>query len=197
MVEEKATIGEKQIIALYQAGYSQNDIVSKYQVSVHKTREILKRANFDTRSYRSLNETMKKVIFTLVKAGVYYLGVERVTDISFHAIRQYILHQLPIEDRKSVPPKAQDYNPAKLRNLNQLFSAFIAGESFCSLVDRHCLSEEDIIRFYLALDDDTLAAHRDSLKSLILSDIEDGLNQTFIAKKRMISRSIVKKISAS
>lgn len=194
MTVEKAAITDETIVSLYESGLSQKDIVNNYQVSVQRTRAVLQEAGHNTRGYRALNDTMKKVIFCLVKEGVYYLDIERVTDISFHALRDYVIKRAPrIVGRKAVPPKVVRPSLEVFPKRDLIVSEFEDGATFCILVDKYSLSDKEILYFYMSLSDKSVSTHRKALKESILEDDKNGLSVGMIARKYSISRAIIKK----
>ena len=195
MAPEKTTIDDAQIIALYRAGHSQNDIVREYQVSVQRTRAVLKEANFDTRSYRALNETMERVIQSLVRKGVYYIDIERIADISFHAVRFYVTTRWKpdLEERSRLPADLPVPDAEEFPMRDKLIAAYKKGISFCLLVNKYELDEDNIFSFYLSITDDTVNCHRKALRKRIQSDLASGLSVSMIARKSCISRAIIKK----
>lgn len=194
-MEERAAIDDKQIISLYQSGLSQNDIAAIYKVSLSRTRSVLKDAKFDTRGYRALNEWQKRVIVALVRSGVRYLEVERVTDISFHALRDYIGRIPRLTNRRTTPPVRVEPCPRRLPCKNELIYKFRCGTSFSKLAARYNLHERQILDFYHSIDEEILSEHRTALHEMILKDLADGLSVSIIARKYWISRAIVKQYS--
>lgn len=197
MTHEKAAIDDEQIIALYESGFSQNDIVGNYHVSVQRTRTVLQNANFNTRGYRALNDTMKYVITSLVRSGVYYLDVERVTDISFHAIRDFVTRSSPIENRRNVPPKKNLPSLDDFPERDAIVQAYESGTSFCILANAYSLDEKGVLQFYLSLSDRSVEKHCKMIQERIISDVSSGLSVSVISRKYWISRAIIKKYIAN
>lgn len=195
MMAEKTEIDDKQIIALYQSGFSQNDIAGIYKVSLARTRAVLKGASFDTRGYRALNEWQKRIIVTLVRAGVRYLDVERVTDIAFHALRDYICRIPPMADRGKLSSSHSILDEHGRPCVDALIREFRSGTSFSKLAAHHDLRDSQILYFYQKISEDDLVAHSKALREQILRDLDSGLSVSIIARKYWISRAIVKRYS--
>lgn len=194
MATIRSAISDDEIIELYRSGYSQNDIVRNYQVSVQRTRSVLQDAGFDTRGYRALSDTMKLVIMTLVRHGVYYLDIERVTDLSVDAIRDYVTRRMePILNRSKTPPAQRIPSVEEFPARDTLTREYASGDTFCSLAEAHDLTEQDILFFYLSVTDDILTRHRKALRKNILASLAEGASIAQVARKNHISRSLAKK----
>lgn len=194
MAIKRSAISDDQIIELYRSGYSQNDIIRNHQVSVQRTRAVLQDAGFDTRNYRTLNDTMKLVITSLVRRGVYYLDIERATDLSVDAIRDFVTRRMPpMPDRSKTPPARVVPSLKEFPERDGLVRDFSAGVTFCSLAESCALDEDEIFLLYLSLTDEALSVHGKALQTKIRAAHAEGTSLSMIARKNSISKSIVKK----
>ena len=191
-VAEKQTITDQGIVALYLKGYSQRDITEEYKVAAARTRSVLKEAGFNTRSFRSMSEVSKQIIRVLAVEGVYYNDIEAVTDLSVHAIREYVSSS-KIGPRSAVPPH-KVYPTLESFEARDLFlDRFLVGESFSTLAEDLHFTDRDILNAYFTITEETCAAHAKALKERILRDFAAGFSCSGIARKNGVSRSIVKK----
>lgn len=199
MAHDKPAISDEQIVELYRSGFSQNDIAEKYHVSVQHTRAVLKEAGFNTRGYRALNDTMKTVVLTLVRNGVYYLDIERVTDIAFHAIRELVnSKRIPpssLENRSPSPPVKIIPSLHEFPERDEILAKYEHGTSFCVLVDEYSLDEDSILKFYLSISDGSVSRHKASMKKSVFTDLGVGLSLGVIARKNSISKAVARKYS--
>ena len=180
-------IKDQEIIELYKSGYSQNDIVKQYDVSVTYTRSVLASAGFDTRRFRTLSSTAVKVIETLVDAGIRYVDIERVCDISFHAIRDYIKRS----DYRARTKKSPLTNSA-FSHMPEFLKAYREGYSFCFLLESMSLEDSDILPAFRCIQEEDIALHRDKLRIKIEECRKAGLSDAGITQKLNISRSVVR-----
>lgn len=194
MAIKRSAISDEQIIELYRSGYSQNDIIRNHQVSVQRTRGVLQAAGFDTRNYRTLNDTMKLVITSLVRRGVYYLDIEEATDLSVDAIRDFVTRRMePMTDRRKTPPERAIPSLKVFPERDALVREFSAGKTFCTIAEECALDEAEIFLLFMSLTDEAVFLHQKALKTIIHADHDNGTSVAMIARKNSISKSIVKK----
>lgn len=179
-------ISDKKIIELYLSGYSQNDIVANYDVSVFYTRSVLSAAGFNTRGFRALSPAAMKVIEVLVNSNVKYFDIEKVCDISFHAIRDYVKRSNCKEKKSGTENKISFYQKA------EFLEAYRTGNSFCYLYSAMSLQEGEILPAFKCIQEADVAVHRDNLQRKIKKFREKGLSDAGITQKLNISRSILR-----
>lgn len=183
---KRLPISDKKIIELYSSGYSQNDIVEQYDVSVFYTRSVLSAAGFNTRGFRTLSPAAVKVIETLVNSDVTYFEIEKVCDISFHAIRDYV-------KRSNCRERKKDFkNMSSFPRKSEFLEAYRKGDSFCYLVNTLSLGDSEILSVFNCIREDDVAVHRDKLQFQIEKYRAEGLSDAGITQKLNISRSIVR-----
>lgn len=90
MSAKRLLLSDEQIIALYDFGLSQKEIVQQYPVSVSRTRAVLQAAGFDTRGYRALSGNAMRVMKVLTMASFHGHDIDAVCDLSFHALRDVL-----------------------------------------------------------------------------------------------------------
>lgn len=194
MTETRLPIDDSTIISLFRAGYSQNDIVSRYNVSVLHTRAVLQNAGEDTRGFRALSDTAQRVIALLVQAGVFYRDVETVCDVSFHAVRDFV-------ERRGLQGKRghrvvtfvvpEDF---VFESKDKFLQGYLSGISFFNMVTLLSLSDTDIILAHRCVSAEDIVTHRANLRTRIEQEYIKGLSPAGIARKLDISRSIVRNL---
>lgn len=194
MVEPRRPISDAEIIELYRAGHSQHDITRRYDVTVLHTRDVLQNAGFNTHNFRSLSHTMIRVVRQLVPNGVIYRDIEAVCDLSFHAIRDYVLRtqlksSVPAAFRVDHSHHKHNFSTMTRRNF---LSGYRAGKSFCRLVDELDLNDQAIYAAYSAVTHKDIVQHRANLGRIIEIEHAKGFSYTAVAKNLDISRSIVR-----
>lgn len=194
LADSRRPISDAEIIALYSAGHSQHDITRQYDVSVLHTRCVLRKAGFNTHEFRSLSHTMVRVVKQLVPRGVIYRDIETVCDISFHAIRDYVLRtqlksSVPAACRVEISHHTTDFTDRTRLNF---LAGYRIGKSFCSLVEELNLSDNGIYAAYSAVTNEDIAQHRANLSRSIEIEHVKGLSDAAVAKNLQISRSIVR-----
>lgn len=192
-------ISDEQIISLYLNGYSQKDIVAKYKISANRTRTVLKEAGYDTSGFRTLHDRMKQVIRVLAISGVYYLDLERVSDISIHAIRDYMHLNPQFGVRATLPPKRrnlldEDTVKQSFPIQQEFLAKYDEGDSFCALAELYKFTDADVMYAYYSIQEGNIRAHQAALLSRILEDQAAGMSTSGIARKHIISRSLVKSL---
>jgi len=196
MIEPREPISDTEIIALYRAGHSQNDITRRYDVTVLHTRRVLRSAGFNTNAFRALTHTMIRVINQLVVDGVIYRDIETICDLSFHAVRDHVLRtkvktSTPAAFR--VGAESSHHNTVfDLRFRDRFLDGYRSGKSFCALVDELNLSDESIFDAFCSIKNEDIAKHRANLARCIEIEHAKGFSDAAVAKKLDISRSIVR-----
>lgn len=187
MPDLRLPIDEEKIVELYKNGYSQNDIVKQYAVSVVQTRAILQAAGFNTRGYRTLSPAAMKVIEVLVRAGSRYTDIDTVCDISYHAIRDYV-------KRKNICQKrgASSLGIASFPKRDEFLAAYREGKSFCLLFEEMELSDSEIVPAFQCIHKEDIEKHRESLHQLIQKYEAEGVSKAGIARLLDISRSLLR-----
>lgn len=194
MTETRLPIDDSTIISLFRAGYSQNDIVSRYNVSVLRTRAVLQNAGEDTRGFRALSDTAQRVIELLVQAGLYYRDVETVCDVSFHAVRDFV-ERRGLQGKRGhravtiIVPKDLVFE-----DKDEFLQGYLSGTSFFGMVDLLSLSDTDIILAHRSVSAEHIVEHRANLRIRIQQEYTKGLSPAGIARKLDISRSIVRNL---
>lgn len=186
--QEKISISDAEIIHLYENGMSQNDIRRQYPVGLRTVRAVLRKAGFDTSSYRRFPVQFEEVLYVLLRAGVFYRKIADVTDISFHVIRD-IAERRPGRDQRS----AYLHPKVIITEREETFLArYQDGECFCVLCVSLGLSAKEILRCFALLDQDILARHRAALGERLRGEDMSLNTITSVARKYGISSSVVK-----
>lgn len=179
---------------MFRAGYSQNDIVSHYNVSVLRTRAVLQNAGEDTSRFRRLSDTAQRAIEILVRSGVFYRDIEAVCDVSFHAVRDFV-------ERKGLQGKRGHREitfsvPAnkRFRKRTAFLQGYLNGISFFRMVAVLDLTDTEIVLAYRSIQESQIVEHRSNLRLRIEHEHKLGLSQAGIARKLDISRSIVRNL---
>lgn len=194
MSETHFPIDDSTIISLFRAGYSQNDIATRYSVSVLRTRAVLQDAGEDTRGFRFLSDTAQRVIALLVQAGVYYRDIETVCDVSFHAVRDFVERQ-GLQGKRGhrivtfVVPKS-----LKFMKEEEFLQGYLAGISFFGMVSLLSLDDTEVVLAHRAVSAEHIVKHRANLRICIEQEYTNGLSPAGIARKLDISRSIVRSL---
>lgn len=192
MADTRSPIDDSTIIALFRAGYSQNDIANRYNVSVLHTRAVLQRAGENTRGFRALSDTAQRVIELLVQAGVFYRDIETVCDVSFHAVRDFV-ERRGLQGKRGhrtvtfIVPKG-----LKFQRMDEFLQGYLSGTSFFSMVSLLSLDDTEIILAHRAVSAEHIVKHRANLRIRIEQEHAEGLSPAGIARKLDISRSIVR-----
>ena len=194
MADTRLPIDDSTIISLFRAGYSQNDIASRYNVSVLHTRAVLQDAGEDTRGFRTLSDTAQRVIALLVQSGVYYRDIETVCDVSFHAVRDFV-ERRGLQGQRghrivtfSVPKSLKFTREA------EFLQGYLSGISFFGMVSLLSLDDTEIVLAHRAVSAEQIVKHRANLRIWIEQEHLNGLSPAGIARKLDISRSIVRDI---
>ena len=187
MNDIRLPIDDATIISLFRAGYSQNDIVSRYDVTVLRTRAVLQGAGEDTRGFRTLSDTAQRVIELLVKAGVYYRDIETVCDVSFHAVRDFV-------ERRDLQGKRGHRKDMVFEDKSEFLQGYLSGISFFSMVSLLSLDDTGIVLAHRAVSAEHIVKHRANLRIRIEQEHTKGLSPAGIARKLDISRSIVREL---
>lgn len=195
----KKEITDEEIIELYKSGWSQKSIVNTFDVAVLRTRMVLKNAGFKTNRFRALNEDAKEVAMLLVRYGIEYTRIERVTDISFYAVREVVeknnLHGLSKQARTSnlLDEFLKGFTPDE--EDKKLIQFYQEGATFVNLCKEFNLDENQILHFFLAISEKDVAKHQKALKQILIQEAEKDHMQDyiFLANKYMISTSILKR----
>lgn len=194
MADTRLPIDDSTIISLFRAGYSQNDIASRYNVSVLHTRAVLQSAGEDTRGFRALSDTAQRVIELLVQAGVYYRDIETVCDVSFHAVRDFV-ERRGLQGKRGhrtvtfVVPKGLAF-----KSKDKFLQGYLSGTSFFSMVSLLSLDDTEIVLAHRAVSAEHIVKHRANLRIRIEQEYTKGLSPAGIARKLDISRSIVRNL---
>jgi len=193
MSVKKTEVDEKKIIDLYLAGYSQKDIIHKFNISSKNMRQILNQAGIETHNFRALDEDVTNVIIQLITSGVRFKDVERICDISFHATRDVVFRNNLQRASKRARYENGDMSvpDTYVRNA-EFLKRYLKGESFCALCKEFSLSDEEIVFEFLSVNDREAARHRKKLKEKVLADAALNFSPTSIARKHKISMAIVK-----
>lgn len=194
MNDIRLPIDDATIISLFRAGYSQNDIVSRYDVTFLRTRAVLQGAGEDTRGFRTLSDTAQRVIELLVKAGVYYRDIETVCDVSFHAVRDFV-ERRDLQGKRGhrrvtfTVPKDMVFE-----DKFEFLQGYLSGISFFSMVSLLSLDDTGIVLAHRAVSAEHIVKHRANLRIRIEQEHTKGLSPAGIARKLDISRSIVREL---
>lgn len=194
----KKEVLENEMVKLYQEGYSAKDICDRFNVSSFRTRHVLRRAGFDTRTYRKISDNNKEKILLLVKSGYSYNQIARLLQCSFHLVREVVegagmIGYAP----KNYPPvelniKESEVSEDVIKELEELYCSGEYGLSKCAALAK--ASDNDFIWFVYYLSPETQTLHDNSVKSYIKNLHVSGIPWTAISKKMDISPSIVKGI---
>lgn len=194
MADTHLPIDDSTIIALFRAGYSQNDIASRYSVSVLRTRAVLQEAGEDTRGFRSLSDTAQRVITLLVQAGVYYRDIETVCDVSFHAVRDLVERHGLQGKRGHRTVTFVVPNSLEFKRKSEFLQGYLSGTSFFGMVQRLSLDDTEIVMAHRIVNAEHIVQHRSNLRTRIEREHASGLSPAGIARKLDISRSIVRNL---
>lgn len=197
MVDTRLPIDDSTIVALFRAGYSQNDIVGRYNVSVLHTRAVLQDAGEDTRGFRALSDTAQRVIALLVQAGVYYRDIETVCDVSFHAVRDFVERHGLRGERGHRPVSFVVPGDTVFVSKDDFLQGYLSGTSFFGMVTRLSLNDTEIVLAHRAISAEHIVQHRANLRLRIEQEHTNGLSPAGIARKLDISRSIVRNLLSS
>lgn len=197
MNDTRLPIDDNTIIALFRAGHSQNDIVSRYNVSVLRTRAVLQNAGEDTRGFRALSDTAQRVIQLLVQAGVYYRDIETVCDVSFHAVRDFVERRGLQGKRGRRIVSFVVSKESAFESKDTFLEGYLSGTSFFSMVSLLALDDVDIVLAHRAVTAEHIVKHRANLRTRIEQEYAQGLSPAGIARKLDISRSIVRDLLSS
>ena len=83
---------EKQIIKLYEAGYSQKEICNMLDLKFIYTNAVLTENGFDTKSYRKIPDSIKNFVCFMIKEGFQQKTISDILDISIHVVRDICYH---------------------------------------------------------------------------------------------------------
>lgn len=197
MIDTRLPIDDSTIVALFRAGYSQNDIVGRYNVSVLHTRAVLQDAGEDTRGFRALSDTAQRVIALLVQAGVYYRDIETVCDVSFHAVRDFVERHGLRGERGHRPVSFVVPGDTVFVSKDDFLQGYLSGTSFFGMVTRLSLNDTEIVLAHRAISAEHIVQHRANLRLRIEQEHTNGLSPAGIARKLDISRSIVRNLLSS
>lgn len=199
----RPTVTDEEIISLYREGLSQKDIVRLYKVSAKRVRSVLKMAGFKTSNYRKIDPEVKKIILTLSNSGAPYHAIEAICDISVDVIRQLVIEKsCQGMSRKARSKKIQgEASKVIFPGRGEFATQFCSGVSFCSLCIRMGLTEDTYVRLFQEIwskqfFEADINTHRASLSTLIHEDAASGFSITAIARKHVISNSIVRQALA-
>lgn len=193
---QKPPISAEEVVRLYASGYSQNDIVSSYDISLFLTRKILKEAGYDTSLLRTLDEFTRELVIFLAKSGIHYRAIEQVTDIHYHAIRDYVYKNDLGKEEPHVPQKPRF---TRLRSpsqsvLTQFVHQYRAGVCFSTLAETFKLTRINALSVFYVLTDADIAAHRKALSEALIADQRNGISLTGSAKKHGCSRAVAQRL---
>ena len=197
MADTRLPIDDSTIVALFRAGYSQNDIVGRYNVSVLHTRAVLQDAGEDTRGFRALSDTAQRVIALLVQAGVYYRDIETVCDVSFHAVRDFVERHGLRGERGHRPVSFVVPGDTVFVSKDDFLQGYLSGTSFFGMVTRLSLDDTEIVLAHRSISAEHIVQHRANLRLRIEQEHTNGLSPAGIARKLDISRSIVRNLLSS
>lgn len=196
-------VSDEDIIRLYQEGLSQNDIVRLYKASLPRTRAVLQAAGFDTKHYRQITALIKDTMQALSDSGATYYGIEEICDISFDVVREIAFD--PKNKSKGKTKKtwmrrknSEDIPRVMFPGRAEFADKFCSGASFCALCESMGLPMDVRVDLYWEIRNGTfqeadLQKHRAALYDLIRKDNNSGFSVTTIAKKHIISKSVVRK----
>ena len=194
MITEKQRLPDSELIRLYESGMSQKDISGICDVSHSYLRDLLQNSGFETRTFRSLDPTAKRVVLTLVKRGIEYKDIERVCDISFHAVRELVIRSNLQGESKRVRLSMRFTSlKGEFPQKEAFLELYRLGISFCSACKVLDLSTGDMAEAYYAIQPETIEVHRSELAKHIHADRASGLSDVAIGRKRMISKAIAGK----
>lgn len=190
---KKDLIDDAQIIELFESGYSQQDIIAKYRVTVQRTRSVLTAAGYDTSNFRRLSKPMVDIIVNLLRTGSSFQKIETVCDISYHAVHAVVernnLQFVSTMARESI--SRQDLC-IDVPERDEFIAGYVSGESFCSMCHKLALPMDAIISLYYQISPENIEAHRENLRKHIIEDSKKLFSAAGIARKRQISQSVVR-----
>lgn len=202
---DKPLITDDEIIRLYKEGLSQNDIIRLYQIPVWHSRRVLQAAGFDTKTYRNIHPIVKETVFELAVRGANYFDIERICDISYDVIRESIADQkcqgMSRRNRKAFSQMGEELKSGISFDRSEFAAQYNSGASFCKITIDMELSLEQRIAIFVEFQNNEFheadpAQHRKGLYEKIRKDAESGLSITTIARRHIISKSVVRKALA-
>lgn len=182
------SVTDVEIIRLYENGLSQQEIHRLHGCNIKRIRAVLQNAGYNTAIYRRTPMEFEDVIHVLLRAGVSYRAIAEVSDISYHVIRE-IADRRENKMIKKVPIRKRD---AKSEREAIFLHHYLSGQSFCLLSASMGLTKNEIIKCYALIDDDSIRAHREALRTRIYA--EDACQNTIssLARKYGVSASTIK-----
>ena len=182
---------EKQIVDLYEKGYSQKDIRASLHVSLPFVRTILIERQYPTTRYRAVSSETKDIIELLVYEQYSYRVISLILNISFHVIRELPnTRDLRISNRERFP-----LNEETNHSVYELFlSEYKKGCSFLELYSRLSLGLQDVCPLAKKILEDSsiLPMHQECLIKRIHLLLAEEHPVHMIAKQLHISVSVVK-----
>lgn len=191
-------ISQKEIINMYERGFSCKDICLAMNMPAIKVRAVLRDAGFNTGSYRKVSEYNKEKVILLIKAGYSYKKIENLLHLSTHLIREIV-------EQAELVGFASNYHPpielnvkeknVRLSQLSELKSLYIAGNyGLAKCADMLKVTDDEFLWFVFHLTDRDMKKHCNRLKSNVFKMFDCQIPITAIAKSMDISPSIIKKI---
>ena len=186
-------IDDAQIISLYQEGYSQDDIVNQYEIPAWYTRRVLKKAGFKTDNFRCLDDYIVNIVILLIQNGMLFQDIVDVCDISYYTIRDIVRKNNLQYISKKVRNDSSDIEIDSAFNKSVKFlREYNSGKSFCCVCRDLALSDKEILSAFHLIKCSDLTKHRNRLNSIILTALEEKYSITSVARKHMISISVVR-----
>lgn len=192
-------VSDAEIVRLYSdIGLSQKDIFRLYGVPILRIRNVLRAADCETLSFRKVGDAMKNVVKALVKTGMEYHDIETVTDISYHYIREYIPSSECMLKHESRLARKEALNfvavPISFPHRKEFLEEYRAGKTFTELCVQLQYTEAQIAICYALISLPDIEMHKANLRKILIAESEFGLSKTALARKHLISTSVVQGI---
>lgn len=195
MSNKKYLIDDAQIISLYQEGHSQNDIITQNEIPVWYVRKVLKNAGFDTDSFRCLDNYVIDIVILLIRNGILFQDIVEICDISYYTIRDIVRkNNLQYVSKKVRHSSTDAVIDPVFDKSSEFMNAYNAGSSFCCICRDLGLSDKEILSAFHLIRCSDLSEHKQALTSIIIATYEQNFSITAIARKNLISISVVRNV---
>lgn len=196
MKTHRNNISDAQILALYNEGWSINDIVVHHKTSIKRVRAVLQNNGVNTAGYRAISSYLKECVLAMVATGISVRQLESIIDYSSHLIRQVLRNENKTatylrDNNNAIVAKHVIPAPIWL----QFVELYISGKvGFMKCAEQCQFSLQNCVEAVLRLSENEINQHKVNLYSEIALYKATGLSAAAVSKKLGVSPSIVKKI---
>lgn len=195
----KKDIIDDKIVALYNDGWSINDIVAHYRATAKRVRGVLQDKGMETSGYRSISDHLRERILALVTTGIAVRELGERVDLSSHLVRQVL------RDRNVTATEWRMQNNVDFSVLlipekpwRDFVAQYVLGnQGFMLCADACGFSPRDCAEAVLRLSNEEVVLHRERLYKNVLSKRSTGLSAISVGKQFGISPALVKRIFAN